>query len=86
MSPVEIRDHLRQTPFKPFRLCMSDGSSYDVPHRDWVFVSRTTVAVALRLGEDDLADRMVYLDPLHITRIEPLESAPTRGTGENGRS
>jgi hypothetical protein len=88
MSPVEIRDHLRRTPFQPIRICMSDGSTYDVPHREGAFVTRTTIAIAMQLGADGLADRMVYYDPLHVTRILPLDPTPANGdrSPDNGRS
>ena len=81
MSPTEIVSHLRRQPFEPFRICVSDGSIYDVPHPEFVLVTRTNVAIALKLSEGDLPDRTVYCDPLHITRIVPFDeiSKPKNG-------
>ena len=40
-----------------------------------MIVTRTDVAIALKLTEGELPDRMVFCDPLHITRILPLDDA-----------
>ncbi len=73
MRPEEIRQHLRKQRFRPIRLFVSDGSSHDVRHPELVLVTRTEVTVALDAGDDKLPERSAYLDPLHITRIEPLD-------------
>ncbi|MBI2193237.1 MAG: hypothetical protein HYU36_14775 [Planctomycetes bacterium] len=70
MSPLQILHHLRKKPFQPLRIHLSDGSSYDVPHPEMVFVSRLEVAKALDLTEGDIPDRMIDCDPIHITRVE----------------
>ena len=72
MRPDEIRKHLRRQPFRPFRLFLSNGLSYDVRHPELMYVSRTEVVIALELGEDDMPERSAYCDPIHITNIEPL--------------
>ncbi len=70
MRPDEIRAHLRKQPFLPIRIYVSDGSSYEVRHPEMMFVTRAEVIIGL--GDDDMPERCVYCDPLHITRIEPL--------------
>jgi hypothetical protein len=69
----EIRARIRKHPFVPFRLYVSDGSRYDVLHHDFAIVTSRYVTVAVGApSPDDLPDRLVDIDPLHITRIEPL--------------
>ena len=82
MSPNDIITHLRREPFQPIQICMSDGTVYEVPHPEFALVTRTTVAIALRLTDGELPDHMVYCDPLHITRILPAVngSSPARDT------
>ena len=75
MNPNDIIAHLRRQPFRPLRVCILDGSTYDVPHPELMIVTRTDVAIALKLTEGELPDRMVFCDPLHITRILPLDDA-----------
>ena len=42
-----------------------------------MFVSRTEVVIGLDAGDDELPERSVSCDPLHITRIEPVDAAPS---------
>jgi len=59
-------DELRHaSPFRPFRIVLTDGASYDVPHRDftWRAPNVSTIVVATQ-------DVYHMIDPLHITRFE----------------
>jgi hypothetical protein len=80
MRPDEIKEHLRTQPFRPIRIYVTDGSSYEVHHPELVFVTRMDVVEGLN-PTDEIPDRSVYIDPIHITRIEP--SAHRRSA--NGR-
>ena len=67
-------DELRQaSPFRPFRIVLTDGASYEVPHRDftWRAPNVSTIVVA---------SEKVYhmIDPLHITRFDYM-----KGNGRN---
>ena len=73
MRADEIRAHLRRQPFRPIRVHISDGSSYEVPHPEFAFVSRNEVVIGLDSGDDEIPERSVYCDPIHITRIEPID-------------
>jgi hypothetical protein len=64
-------DELRHaSPFRPFRIVMTDGARFIVPHREftWRSPNMSTIVVAIEDGE-------VYhmIDPLHITRFEYIE-------------
>ncbi len=78
MSPELIRTHLHKQPFQPIRVFVSDGSFYDVRHPDFMLVSRREVVVGLDAGSDQLPERNAYLDPIHITRIEPIDGKQRR--------
>lgn len=73
MSPDQIRNHLRREPFLPIRIYMSDGSSYEVRHPEMAMVTRREVVVAIPPTHGDMPERTVFCDPLHITRIEPVD-------------
>ncbi|MGB2984723.1 MAG: hypothetical protein WBE26_02475 [Phycisphaerae bacterium] len=75
MRPAQIRDHLKVQPFRPIRVHISDGSSYDVRHPEMAYVTTTQVMIALEMSTEDLPERIVFCDPVHITRIEPLDGA-----------
>ncbi len=78
MRPDDIRAHLRKQPFRPIRIYVSDGSSYDVRHPEMMFVTRTEVVIGLDAGDDDIPERSAYCDPIHITRIEPIDGDTPR--------
>lgn len=79
MRPGEIRAHLRRRPFRPLRVYISDGSSYDVRHPELMLVTRREVVIALDPGDDEIPERSAYCDPVHIPSIEPIDAASRRG-------
>jgi hypothetical protein len=77
MRPHEIIKHTRKQPFKAFRVCITDGTSYDVRHPELILVTRTEIAIAIGVN-GGIPDEMVYCDPMHVTCIEPLPPASPR--------
>jgi hypothetical protein len=75
MTPEELRDSLRQQPFEPFRLVMSDGEGYDIRHPDLLWVGQRTAYVGLT-GQpgQTFFERAVKVDLLHIIRAVPLDA------------
>ncbi len=72
----ELRDHVDRRPFSPFRIYMSDGSKHDVTNPNFVFLMRSTMILGLESdNEDELPDRSMYCDFVHITRVETLSDA-----------
>jgi hypothetical protein len=74
MTAYEIKTLMRTRPFQGVRIYISDGESYEVTHPDMVFVASTIVQIGLApLDRGDIpTGGSVYVDPVHITRIEPL--------------
>lgn len=85
MRPEDIRAHLHTLPFQPIRIYISDGSSYEVRHPDFLLVARRQVIIAQGNGAGQLPDRLVYRDPVHITRIEPIKKAPRKSKTKRRR-
>ena len=73
MNVNQILEHVRREPFQPIRIYMSDGSSYEVRHPEMALVTRREVVIALPSREAELPERSVFCDPLHVTRIEPID-------------
>lgn len=71
MRTAEIQNQLRQRPFVPFRLCMSDGTAFEVRHPEMLLVSRTIIALAIHKPRARQPEGIVFCDPVHIIRIEP---------------
>jgi hypothetical protein len=84
MAPEELSNAVKQQPFEPFRLVMTNGIHYDIRHPDLLWVGRWTAHVGLtEQPGQTLFERSVRVDLLHITRIEPLDtpaSPPPNGS------
>jgi hypothetical protein len=76
MRPADIQEHLRRWPFQPLRVHLSDGSAYDIRHPEMAYVSRTELVIGISAGDSRLPARSVYCDPVHVTRIEPIDGQP----------
>jgi hypothetical protein len=86
MSPEELREHLIQRPFQPFRMYVTDGASYDVRHPDLLLVGKRSAVVGLTSTPEDVYfERTARVDLLHIVRLEPLSTA-TKPSSGNGAS
>ncbi len=74
MAPQELRDLLREQPFRPFRIVMSDGSGHDIRHPDLLWVGLLTAYVGLTgEGGQTFFERSIRVDLRHITQTVPLE-------------
>ena len=71
----QIREYLQAKPFRPFRLCLSDGSSHTVPHPEFAWVFGSTVFGGVAGKSSKHPDEFVkQISLLHITRIEKLSA------------
>ncbi len=78
MRSDELRNHLRKRPFRPFRLILTDGRTFEVRHPELAVVGQSTVAVGLaRRGDpESLHDRSATIPLVDVLRIEPVGSSP----------
>ena len=76
MRPEDVREFLRRQPFRPFRLTLTDGRTYDVMHPELAIVGRSSVEIGLARPDDpeNIAERLISVSLLHIMQIEPMES------------
>ena len=75
MRPEDVREFLRRQPFRPFRLTLTDGRTYDVMHPELAMVGRSWMQVGLARPGDpkNIAERLSSVPLLDIMQIEPLE-------------
>lgn len=82
MPPQEVRKVLTDRPFIPFRIHVSDGSSYDVPYPADAFVEMLYITVGIDPDDSGLFRRTVRISPNHISRLEMLPASdPTITAG-----
>jgi hypothetical protein len=75
MRPDDIRLFLRRQPFEPFRICLLDGTSYEVRDPDLVAIGKSAMEIGFPAAQLPLAivHREVLIALLHISRLEPIE-------------
>lgn len=78
MRSAEIQKQLKTQPFVPFRVCMSDGEKYDVRHPEMIIVTHTILSVAIFGGDANMPEYALLLDPLQVTRLEPINGQTVR--------
>ncbi len=71
----EIRDRMTAKPFQPFRICVSDGSAYDIENHDAAMVALNSVEIGVNRDPNGVAERFVRCAFIRITRIEELQAA-----------
>ena len=74
MRSEDLRALLRQRPFRPFRIFVSDGATYDVTHPEIAIVLPGAVSIHLPAsgGMTPLPHRLAFVSLLHISRVEVL--------------
>jgi len=72
---MQLRNRLNEQPFKPFRVTMSDGRTFDIPNHDAAFVKKNTVEIGTNLDANSFAERYVECAILHITSIEDIPAS-----------
>ena len=73
MTVQTFRDLLAERPFKPFRVVMSSGQSYEVRHPEMAWLTKTNLLVGIGDADDDLPAEFKMCSLLHVTAVEPIE-------------
>jgi hypothetical protein len=81
MRRNEMVEALRASPFQPFRVHVSDGTTFDIRHPEMLMVTRQSAVVGILESRDTGESGDVYpqiersttVDLLHVTQIEKLQ-------------
>ena len=76
MTVQTFRDLLAARPFRPFRLVMSSGQTYEVRHPEMAWLTRTSILVGVDVADDGVPAEFKICSLLHVTAVEPLSSTP----------
>ena len=71
----QLKAFMDAKPFRPFKVLMTDGHSYTVPHHYAAFVTQNKIEIGLDLNGDGIARRSEYCAILHIAGIEEPQTA-----------
>jgi hypothetical protein len=74
MPPEDLLERLHRQPFEPFRIRLTDGSTYEVRHPELILVGRRSAVVGVTETDQQppLYDRYTTVALVHIVRLEPL--------------
>jgi len=76
MTAEELIELLEERPFRPLRLRLTDGRSYEIRHPEMAIVTPSIVAIGLAPGNGTrLAERITHCSVAHIVEAEPVESS-----------
>jgi hypothetical protein len=79
---TDFRRALKQQPFRPFRIHLSNGRTHDVYHPELAIMGRTFVI--LGTPESELPDIAEDYSVITLTHVNELELLPTPSPGANG--
>ncbi len=80
MRPEDILKFLRQRPFRPFQITLTDGRVYDIHHPELVMVGRSDMEIGIPSPryKEPVYERIVFVSLLHVMQVEML---PESGAG-----
>ncbi len=84
MRRNELVEALRAGHFRPFRLYLSDGGTFDVRHPEMLMVGQHAAVIGIVERGDNgdsgqeypKLERFTTVDLMHVTRIEELQGRP----------
>ncbi len=75
MTVQTFRELLTQRRFKPFRLVMSSGTTYEVRHPEMALLTRTDILVGVGETDEGVPSEFRICSLLHVSSFEPLGPA-----------
>jgi hypothetical protein len=78
ITAKQLRELLQAEPFKPFRICMSDGTHHDITNHDMAWVTKNSIEIGLNVDAEGFAEYVVRCAILHITKLEDIPEGVAR--------
>lgn len=76
MTPQEVLNYVQAQPFRPFRIRMNSGRTFDIRHPEMVRVGRRDVLIFTYVSDSpDVYDRWENVSLVLIESISPLEAS-----------
>ena len=73
MHPNEIHAHIRRQPFRPLRIHVTDGATYEIRYPEFALLTIFDLHIAIPQNLGDVPERSVHIAPEQVTHIELLE-------------
>lgn len=72
MDQLSLMKWTRRQPFEPYRICLTDGTSYEIRHQGLVMPTQREAVVGIA-GPKGTAREVTFVCYSHIVKIEPLD-------------
>jgi hypothetical protein len=80
--PETIQERLREKPFRPLRLVVSEGLRYDIRHPDLVLVGeRDLIIGSPSASNPSLYDQTTRVAMVHVVALEDLPMSTSSANG-----
>ena len=73
MTVDQVRKVQQASPFKPYKLCLADGRSFEVRHPELVLITPGGRTVVLAVSDD----AVTIIDLLLVTSIDIVDGSAT---------
>ncbi len=73
MTPKKVLDYVAAEPFRPFRMRMASGQSFDIRHPEMILVGRSSVRV-YTITESEENEKWHDVPLMLMETIEPLDT------------
>ncbi len=75
MRPGDLLHWNKAEPFVPYRIRLTSGRTFDVPHPEMLLIGRTSATYVTFIGEgSDVYEKLQMIGLLLIETIEPIAS------------
>jgi len=71
----QLKERMEERPFRPFRIKMSSGDSYDVRNHDAAWVLRNVIEIGLDPDAEGFASQTRRCAILYITSLEDIPTS-----------
>ncbi len=74
MTSHKVVEYVAAEPFRPFRLKMASGQSFDIRHPEMIMVGKSSVRVYTKAKPDSTSEHWQDVSLMLMEAIEPIES------------
>jgi hypothetical protein len=71
---TQMRALLHESPFRPFRIRLTDGRSFEIPHPDFAFLTAGYIEVGLEPNAEGAPQVAVCCALIHIVSVDKAAS------------
>jgi hypothetical protein len=76
MTPREILNYVQAVPFRPFRIHLNSGRTFDIHHPEMVRVGRRDILIFTFVSDSpEVYDRWANVSLILIESLSPLEAS-----------